>query len=184
MTRCSGWSSMHVRITGRSDVCDAADRSPSTGVNKSYTRRGAARVAVLRGLSLAVEKGEMVAIVGASGVGQEHAAPRARRARQHRRRVVRIGDADSARDAPRRSSRRSATGTSASSFSSIICCPSSPRSRTRACRCGSPRRRRTSATVERRALLERVGLGERLAHNPACCRAASSSASRSRARWS
>jgi lipoprotein-releasing system ATP-binding protein len=38
-------------------------------VDKSYAV-GTARVPVLRGLTLAVEKGEMVAIVGASGVGK------------------------------------------------------------------------------------------------------------------
>jgi lipoprotein-releasing system ATP-binding protein len=38
-------------------------------LHKSYTVAGT-RVPVLRGLSLAVEKGEMVAVVGASGVGK------------------------------------------------------------------------------------------------------------------
>jgi len=41
----------------------------ATGVDKSYVV-GATRLAVLRGLSLSVEKGEMVAVVGASGVGK------------------------------------------------------------------------------------------------------------------
>src|SRR5258706_10308973 len=41
----------------------------ATGVDKSYLV-GTAPLQVLRGLSLSVEKGEMVAIVGASGVGK------------------------------------------------------------------------------------------------------------------
>jgi lipoprotein-releasing system ATP-binding protein len=40
-----------------------------TGLTKSYEMAGA-RVSVLRGLDMSVEKGEMVAIVGASGVGK------------------------------------------------------------------------------------------------------------------
>jgi len=40
-----------------------------TGLVKSYST-GAARLEVLRGLDLAVERGEMMAIVGASGVGK------------------------------------------------------------------------------------------------------------------
>jgi lipoprotein-releasing system ATP-binding protein len=40
-----------------------------TGLTKSYERAGA-RVSVLRGLDVSVERGEMVAIVGASGVGK------------------------------------------------------------------------------------------------------------------
>ena len=39
------------------------------GVDKSYVV-GATRLPVLQGLTLSVEKGEMVAIVGASGVGR------------------------------------------------------------------------------------------------------------------
>ncbi len=41
----------------------------AAGVDKSYIV-GAARLPVLRQLSLSVEKGEMVAVVGASGVGK------------------------------------------------------------------------------------------------------------------
>src|SRR5437879_5455484 len=41
----------------------------ASGVDKSYVV-GTARLPVLQGLSLSVEKGEMVAIVGASGVGK------------------------------------------------------------------------------------------------------------------
>ena len=52
----------------------------ATALNKSYTV-AANRLHVLRDLELSVERGEMVAIVGASGVGQEHALACARRAR-------------------------------------------------------------------------------------------------------
>ena len=41
----------------------------ASGVDKSYVM-GAVRLPVLQGLSLSVERGEMVAIVGASGVGK------------------------------------------------------------------------------------------------------------------
>src|SRR2546423_2024463 len=41
----------------------------AVGVEKSYLV-GTTRLPVLRGLSLSVERGEMVAIVGASGVGK------------------------------------------------------------------------------------------------------------------
>jgi lipoprotein-releasing system ATP-binding protein len=41
----------------------------ATGVDKSYVA-GTTRLTVLQGLSLSVDKGEMVAIVGASGVGK------------------------------------------------------------------------------------------------------------------
>ena len=40
-----------------------------TGLTKSYEMAGA-RVSVLRGLDVTIERGEMVAIVGASGVGK------------------------------------------------------------------------------------------------------------------
>lgn len=41
----------------------------ATGINKSY-QVGTERLHVLRGLDLAVESGEMVAVIGASGVGK------------------------------------------------------------------------------------------------------------------
>ena len=51
-------------------------------LSKSY-RVGTSQLSVLRGLDLSVETGEMVAIVGASGVGQEHADARRRGARPY-----------------------------------------------------------------------------------------------------
>ena len=55
------------------------------GLNKYYTVADK-RLHVLRDLDLTVEQGEMVAIMGASGRGEEHAAARARRPRHHRQR--------------------------------------------------------------------------------------------------
>ena len=55
---------------------------------------------------------------------------------------------------------------SGSCSSSITCCRSSPRSRTRRCRCASRAPRRPSEPRAPASLLERVGLGERLEHRP------------------
>jgi ABC-type glutathione transport system ATPase component len=63
----------------------------ATELSKTYTV-GTARIEVLRELSLTIEKGEMVAVVGASGGKSTPARPR--RARFDRRRAIRIGDTD------------------------------------------------------------------------------------------
>ena len=119
----------------------------ASGVEKSY-EVGTSRLPVLKGLDVSLEKGEMVAVVGASGVGKStllhvlggldaaDAGP------------VQIGDTDLTRAARTRRWSRSATGTSGSSSSSITCCRSSPRSRTPRCRCASrgvPRAERAAA---------------------------------------
>ncbi len=98
-------------------------------LTKSYSTPNGA-IAVLRGLSLTVARGEMVAIVGASGVGKStllHVLGGLDRAERG------IGAGRPARTSARCPTTRwwrSATGTSASSSSSITCCRSSPRSRT------------------------------------------------------
>ena len=50
------------------------------GLAKGY-RKGKNEVGVLHGVDLEVERGELVAVVGSSGSGKEHAAPRPRPAR-------------------------------------------------------------------------------------------------------
>ena len=67
---------------------------------------------------------------------------------------------------PTRSAWRFAIATSASCSSSTTCCRSSPRSRTPRCRCASRACRTLRRGRGRRALLTRVGLGERLDHRP------------------
>ena len=88
------------------------------GLNKVY-QLGAQRIHVLRDLELHVAYGEMVAIVGASGVGKStllHLLGGLDRADSGQ---IVVADTIFARSTMRRSS-SSATGTSASSFSSII----------------------------------------------------------------
>ena len=153
------------------------------GIVKSYTV-GGTPLTVLRDLDLEVEAGEMVAIVGASGVGKstllhvlgglDRVDAGHDRDRRHR--------ADDARR--RRASSRSATGTSASSSSSTTCCRSSARVEN----AEMPMRIARMPLAEARPRAEellRARRARRAADAPAraCCRAASSSASRSRARW-
>ena len=121
---------------------------------------------VLRGLSLAVDAGEMVAIVGASGVGKSTLLHVLGGLDSIDGGSMRIGDAD-LREMRARPARRvpQPPRRVRVSVSSSVAGVQRPREHGHAA-CGLPARRRTSATGARTALLERVGLGERLAHRP------------------
>ena len=106
-----------------------------TGLNKHYDVVGNRGAAQSRSVGRAGRDG---GDHGRVGSGEEHPAARARRARHDRRRR---GPRRRARDIARMDDDargwRFATVTSGSSFSFTTCFPSSRRSRTRRCRCGS-----------------------------------------------
>ena len=107
----------------------------ATHINKSY-QVGSQHLHVLRDLDLAIEAGEMVAVVGASGVGKStllHLLGGLDRADSG---SIALGDTDIG-GCRRRRLRRFATGTSGSCFSSITFFPNLRRSKMPKCRCAS-----------------------------------------------
>jgi lipoprotein-releasing system ATP-binding protein len=136
----------------------------ASNVDKSYVV-GTARLAVLKGLSLSIESGEMVAIVGASGVGKSTLLHVLGGLDAIDGGSIRIGDRDLAALRPDDlvAFRNRHVGFVFQfhhllpEFSAIE-------------NAGMPMRiaRRSAGEREERAqgLLERVGLGERLAHKP------------------
>ena len=107
-----------------------------SGLVRRATRSAGLRLTVLRDLDLSMEKGEMVAIVGASGVGKSTLLHVLGGLDSLDSGSVRIGDTDltsllgrAARGVPQPARR-------ASSSSSTTCCRSSRRSKTPRCRCG------------------------------------------------
>jgi len=126
---------------------------------------GATRLAVLRGLSLSVEKGEMVAVVGASGVGKSTLLHVLGGLDSVDAGLVRIGDADLAAMRPDDLTKfRNAHVGFVFQFHHLL-----PEF-TALENAGMPLRiaRRPGDERDRkaRAMLERVGLGERLPHKP------------------
>ena len=136
----------------------------ATSVDKSYVV-GTTRLPVLRDLSLSVDKGEMVAIVGASGVGKSTLLHVLGGLDALDAGTIRIGDADisSMRDADLTAFRNRHVGF-VFQFHHLL-----PEF-TALENAGMPMRigRRSAEERDGRAtsLLERVGLAERLAHKP------------------
>ena len=93
-----------------------------SALTKSYPV-GQTRLAVLKGLDVSLERGEMVAVVGASGVGKStllHVLGGLDAVDQG---TVRIGDTTLSANCPMARWSRTATVMSDSSFSFTICCP-------------------------------------------------------------
>ena len=136
----------------------------ATGVDKSYVV-GTAPLQVLRGLSLSVERGEMVAIVGASGVGKSTLLHVLGGLDAIDAGLVRIGDADLAAMRPDdlTAFRNKHVGF-VFQFHHLL-----PEF-TALENAGMPMRIAGRPSDERdgraRAILERVGLSERLVHKP------------------
>src|SRR5688572_8425614 len=136
----------------------------ATGVDKSYVV-GTTRLTVLQGLSLSVDKGEMVAIVGASGVGKSTLLHVLGGLDATDGGSIRIGDADLAVMTPDQlTAFRNRHVGFVFQFHHLL-----PEF-TALENAGMPMRIARRPAAERdsraRALLERVGLGERLVHKP------------------
>ena len=136
----------------------------ASAVDKSYLV-GTTRLPVLRGLSLAVDKGEMVAVVGASGVGKSTLLHVLGGLDSVDAGLVRIGDADLAAMRPDDLTKFRNTHVGfVFQFHHLL-----PEF-TALENAGMPLRIARRPGHERdgkaRAMLERVGLGERLPHKP------------------
>ena len=102
------------------------------GVRKVF-RQGGVALAVLNGVDLALLPGEIVALVGPSGAGKSTLLHVAGLLERPDGGAVLIEGRDCG-GLPTSSARNCAAARSASSISSIICCPSSRRSKTSCCR--------------------------------------------------
>ena len=136
----------------------------ATGVDKSYLV-GTAPLQVLRGLSLTVEKGEMVAIVGASGVGKSTLRHVLGGLDAIDAGTVRIGDADlAAMRAEDLTKFRNTHVGFVFQFHHLL--PEFTALENAGMPLRIARRPGTERDGKARAMLDRVGLSERLAHKP------------------
>ena len=136
----------------------------ATGVDKSYVV-GTTGLAVLRGLSLSVEKGEMVAIVGASGVGKSTLLHVLGGLDSVDAGLVRIGDADLAAMRPDDLTKFRNTHVGfVFQFHHLL--PEFTALENAGMPLRIARRPGDERDGKARAMLERVGLGERLRHKP------------------
>ena len=134
------------------------------GLDKSYVV-GTERLHVLRGLSLAVERGAMVAIVGASGVGKSTLLHLLGGLDEADGGAVRIGDTavSALPDAARVAFRNRHVGF-VFQFHHLL--PEFSALENAEMPMRIARENPAEGRARARALLERVGLGERLAHRP------------------
>jgi lipoprotein-releasing system ATP-binding protein len=136
----------------------------ASGVDKSYLV-GTAPLQVLRGLSLTVEKGEMVAIVGASGVGKSTLLHVLGGLDATDAGTVRIGDADlAAMRAEDLTKFRNTHVGFVFQFHHLL--PEFTALENAGMPLRIARRPGTERDGKARAMLDRVGLSERLAHKP------------------
>ena len=136
----------------------------ASAVDKSY-EVGTTRLTVLRGLSLSVEKGEMVAIVGASGVGKSTLLHVLGGLDSVDAGLVRIGDADLAAMRPDDLTKfRNKHVGFIFQFHHLL--PEFTALENAGMPLRIARRPGDERDGKARAMLERVGLGERMVHKP------------------